>query len=37
MNEIVIYDDYAEIIIYNKQGNEKCRTLIDLDDIEKVI
>lgn len=36
MNEIVIYDDYAEMIIYNKQGNEKCRTLIDLDDIEKV-
>ena len=36
MNEIIKYDDYAEMIIYDKQGNEKCRTLIDLDDIEKV-
>ena len=36
MNEIIKYDDYAEMIIYEKQGNEKCRTLIDLDDIDKV-
>ena len=35
-NEIVTYDDYAEIILYDRQGNEKCRAIIDLDDIEKV-
>ena len=35
-NEIVTYDDYAEIILYDRQGNEKCRAIIDLDDIEKI-
>ena len=35
LNEIVEYDDYAEIILYDRQCNEVARTLIDLDDIEK--
>lgn len=35
-NEIVVYDDYAEIILYDKDCNERCRTLIDIDDIDKV-
>ena len=35
-NEIVTYDDYAEIILYDRQSNEKCRAIIDLDDIDKV-
>jgi len=35
-NEIVIKDDYAEIILYNMHGNETCRTLIDIEDIERV-
>lgn len=36
LNEIVEYKDYAEIILYDKNCNEKCRALIDLDDVEKV-
>lgn len=35
-NEIIEYEDYAEIIIYNKQCEEIARTLIDLDDVDKV-
>lgn len=35
-NEIVICDDYAEIILYDKYGSEKDRALIDIDDIDKV-
>ena len=35
-NEIIEYDDYAEIILYNKDCEEIARTLIDLDDIDKV-
>ena len=35
-NEIVIYDDFAEIILYNKDKNEKARAIIDLEDVEKV-
>ena len=35
-NEIVIYDDYAEIILYNKKQEEVARAIIDLDDIERV-
>ena len=35
-NEIVLYEDYAEIILYNKKQEEVARTLIDLDDVEKV-
>lgn len=35
-NEIVEYDDYAEMILYDRQGKEKARALIDLEDIDKV-
>ena len=36
LNEIVLYKDYAEIILYNKESVEIARTKIDLDDIDKV-
>ena len=36
LNEIVIYDDYAEIVIYNRQHEEIGRALIDIEDIDKV-
>lgn len=35
MNEIIEYDDYAEIILYDRHGNEKARAIIDLDDVDK--
>ena len=35
-NEIIEYEDYAEIILYNMQNEEIARTLIDLDDVDKV-
>jgi hypothetical protein len=35
-NEIIEYEDYAEIVLYNKQCEEVARALIDLDDIERV-
>ena len=35
-NEIIIKNDYAELVLYNDQGIEKNRTLIDIDDIEKI-
>lgn len=35
MNEIIEYDDYAEIILYDKYGNEKARAIIDLDDVDR--
>lgn len=34
-NEIIKYDDYAEIIVRNKQGDIKGKALIDLDDVDK--
>ena len=36
LNEIIFYDDYAEIIIYDNNYNEKTRVLIDIEDSEKV-
>ena len=36
LNEIVIYDDYAEIVLYNKDNVEITRALIDLEDVDKV-
>ena len=33
---IIEYDDYAEIILYNRQYEEIARTLIDLEDIDRV-
>jgi hypothetical protein len=35
-NEIVIYDEYAEIVLYDNKCNEKCRAIIDVADISKV-
>ena len=35
-NEIVMYEGYAEMILYNSRGIEVARTLIDIEDIEKV-
>lgn len=34
-NEIIKYNDYAEIVIYNKQCKEVCRAKIDLDDVDR--
>ena len=35
-NEIVEYEDHAEIVLYDKDCNEVARALIDIDDINKV-
>ena len=35
MNNYILYEDYAEIILYDKYGNEKARALIDLDDVKE--
>ena len=35
-NVIVLYDDYAEIILYDINNEECARTIIDLDDVNKV-
>ena len=41
-NEIIRYEKYAEIVLYEKKVNnigeytEKCRMIIDLDDVEKI-
>ena len=35
-NDIVCYETYAEIIIRNKQGEERARSLIDLEDVNRV-
>jgi hypothetical protein len=34
-NEYIIYNDYAEIICYNKNQKESVRLLIDLEDVDK--
>ena len=36
LNEVIIYDDYAEIIIYDKNNEERCRSKIDLEDVDLV-
>jgi hypothetical protein len=35
-NEFVLYDDYAEMLLYNSFGIEINRTIVDLDKIEKI-
>ena len=35
-NEIIEYDDYAEIILYDKQYNEVARVIIDLECVDVV-
>jgi len=34
-NEYYIYDDIAEMILYTKGGVEKCRTIIDSEDVKR--
>lgn len=34
-NEIIEHEDYAEIIVRNKQGDIKGKAIIDLDDVER--
>lgn len=34
--EIIIHEDYAEVIVLNKRYEEKARIKIDLEDIEKI-
>lgn len=35
-NEIIEHEDYAEMILYDKYGNEVARTLIDLEYVDSV-
>lgn len=35
-NEIIIYDDYAEVVMYNKKSEEAARAKIDIEDVDKV-
>ena len=35
-NKIIIHDNYAEIVLLNKDGEECGRALIDLEDVDKV-
>jgi hypothetical protein len=35
-NDFVVYDDYAEIILRNRDANEVARGKIDIEDIEKI-
>lgn len=35
-NDMIIYDDYAEMIICNQQHQEKARALISLEDLDEV-
>ena len=35
-NDIILYDDYAEIIILDNKSNEVGRVKIDLDDVDRV-
>lgn len=36
-NEIIDYDDYCEIVLYDKNSEEKCRAIIDIEDKELVL
>lgn len=36
LNEIIEYEDYAEMVLYDKNGDEVARTIIDLKDVDKV-
>ena len=35
-NEIILYEDCAEVVIYNREGEEVGRVLIDKEDVEKI-
>ncbi len=36
LNEIIIYEDRAEIVLYDIYQKEKARAIIDVEDVEKV-
>lgn len=36
VNEIIEYDDYAEIVLYDKDNNEVARAMIDLEYVDVV-
>jgi hypothetical protein len=36
VNKIILYDSYAEVVIYDISRNEKCRAIVDLDDVERI-
>ena len=35
-NEIIEYEDYAEVVLYDKNNKEKARALIDLEDVDLI-
>lgn len=35
-NEIIIYDNYAEMVLYNKDSEEIAKTKIDIEDVNKI-
>lgn len=35
-NEIILKNDYAEVVLYDNKRKEIARTLIDLEDVEKI-
>jgi len=35
-NEIIKYEDYAEVVLYNEECKEVARTKIDLEDVEQI-
>ena len=35
-NEIIIHDDYAELLLYNRKCEEIGRSILDLDDVDKI-
>lgn len=36
-NEVIYHDDYAEIILRNKQGEDIASTMVDLEDVDLVM
>lgn len=36
LNEIIVIEDHAELIIYDRNNNEKCRAFIDIEDVDRV-
>ena len=36
LNEIIEYEDYAEVVLYNKDCEEVARAIIDLDDVDEI-
>jgi len=35
LNDYILYDTYAEIILYDKNNEEKSRAIIDIEDVDK--